>query len=99
MREGMGWLMDLCPPPEELTLGDWCKPFGILPSQVHDMEDWRFLAAYSSLKTLVGSYRNWKNMMQILAENPHAGVSMPMDTIQWMLGLMEEAKKEYGKED
>lgn len=96
MTEGMGWLIDLCPPPEVLTLGNWCKPFGILPTQVHDIEDWRFLAAYSSLDNLIASYRNWKNMMKTLEADPYAKVSMPMNTIQWMIGLIKEAEKEYG---
>lgn len=92
MIEGMGWLMDLCPQPEELTLGAWCKEFGILPSQVKDPADWEFLASYASLRNLSRNWDAWHNMVA----NPDARISMSQDLIQYMLSLMEEARERYG---
>lgn len=92
MVEGMGWLMDLCPQPEELTLGNWCKEFGVLPSQVKHREDWQFLAGYARLKNLSDNWDTWHRMVA----NPEAKISMPQDLIQSMLALMEEARERYG---
>jgi hypothetical protein len=96
MVEGMGWLMGLCSQPEQLTLGNWCKEFGVLPSQVKERSDWEFLAEYANLKNLSRNWDAWHGMMKTLARDPKADVSMPMDLIQSMLTLMDEAKERYG---
>jgi len=92
MVEGIGWLMDLCPQPEVLTLAGWCKEFGVLPSQVKNTEDWQLLADYASLTNLSRNWDAWHRMV----EKPELGISLPQDLIQYMLGLMDEARERYG---
>lgn len=96
MVQGMGALMDLCPPPDAKVLGDICKPFGVLPSQVTDPEDLRFLYLYSRHEALVSWYKGWQDMAAILARDPTAQVAMPMELIQHMIELIQEAKDRYG---
>jgi len=96
MVQGMGSLMDLCPAPDIEILGDLCETFGKLPSDIKDMEDWGFLWKYSRIKALKSWYEAWRQMMKTLERNPEAKVSMPMDIIQYMLRLMEEARERYG---
>jgi hypothetical protein len=92
MIEGMGWLMDLCPQPEVVTLGNWLKPFGILPSQVKDPTDWEFLANYASLTALSRNLDAWNAKVK----NPRLEISMSQDLVQYMLALREEARERYG---
>lgn len=91
MVQGIGWLMDLCPAPESWSLGDMLEPFGLLPSQVASSEDWRFLVEYAAKKRLV----SWWDMWHRMVANPDAGISMPTDVIQYMLGLIKDAKEEW----
>jgi hypothetical protein len=92
MREGMGWLMDLCPPPEMWALAEALEPWGVLPSMVTDEEDWRFIAANVSRKNLIASWDRWHQMVA----RPELRITMDTRLIQFMLKLMEEAKEEYG---
>lgn len=94
MIEGMGWLLGLCPPPEELVLADLCKPFGILPSQVQTQDDWKFLAANSSLRNLEANYAKWN---QVVGQEEGGTLSMDQDLIQYMLDLVSKAKERYGR--
>lgn len=84
MIAGMGALLDLCPQPEELTLGDLTLPYGILPSQIKDQDDWEFLIRYQNLKNLGEAFQLWKSTQ---------GASMDMKLIQYMLTLIEEVEK------
>ena len=90
MVAGMGWLLGLCPPPEEIVLAELCKPFGILPSQVKAQDDWEFLVAYGALRNLQANYQAWDQGVQ------NQNLKMDTDLIQWMLELMQQAKETYG---
>ena len=92
MVQGMGSLMDLCPAPDIEILGDLCEKFGKLPSDIKDTDDWAFLWKYSRIKALKSWYEAWNRMVA----QPELKISMPMDLIQYMRGLMEEAKERYG---
>ena len=98
MIAGMGWLLDLCPPPEALTLAGLCEPFHILPSQVKDQDDWEFLAEVSALRNLQANYQAWDQMVAYDPEVEGTGprTSIDQDLIQWMLDLMQQAKETYG---
>ena len=93
MIAGMGWLEGLCPPPETIVLAELCKPFGILPSQVKTQDDWEFIVSYGALRNLQANYQAWNQMVA----DPEGGASMDQDLIQWMLDLLEQAKKTYGR--
>ena len=93
MVAGMGWLLGLCPPPEEIVLGSLCKPFGILPSQIETQDDWEFLASHAALRGLEANYQAWNHMVA----NPESGASMDQELIQGMLELVQQAKETYGR--
>jgi len=91
MVAGMGYLRGLCPQPEELTLGDLLLPFGLLPSQVRNQDDWEFLINYDRLRKLQEAYELWNRMIA----NPDLKISMPTDLIQYMLALIKEAEQKW----
>ena len=89
MVAGMGWLLNLCPPPEALTLAGLCEPFHILPSQVKTQDDWEFLAEVGALRNLQANYQAWEQGVQ------NQNLKMDQELIQWMLELMQEAKDKW----
>ena len=91
MIAGMGWLLNLCPQPQELMLGNLCKQYGVLPSQVKSLDDWQHMADYVALNNLRSNYEAWHQMVQ----NPE--MSMPQELVQSMLELMEKAREKYGR--
>ena len=91
MIEGMGWLLDLCPQPQELVLANLCREYGVLPSQVKTLDDWQQITDYVALNNLRRNYEAWHQMVQ----TPE--MSMPQDLIEYMLDLMEKAREKYGR--
>ena len=95
MIAGMGWLLDLCPPPEEIVLEELLKPYGTLPSQVAQ-DDWEYLVSARALRNLQANYQAWN---QMVTYDPEAGVGggppIDQDLIQYMLELMQEAKDKW----
>lgn len=93
MLQGMGSFLNLCPAPDAKVLGDICKPFGVLPSQVTKAEDWSFLYQYSRYEALASWWEAWNTMVK----KPDLGISMPSDLIDYMIELHKEAQKRYGR--
>ena len=91
MIAGMGALMDLCPQPEQWTILDWCEPFGILPSQV-SAEDWQWLKTRADKEWLRGWFAQWHQVAKGKA-------TMPMDIVQYLLKLSDEAEEIWQTSD
>ena len=88
MVAGMGSLMGLCPPPDDWIIGSLLEDFHVLPSQL-EPTDWAFLANYRGMKWLKGWYQVWGRVA--------AGEgSMPMDVVQYLVKLSNEAEETYG---
>jgi hypothetical protein len=91
MVAGMGALLGLCPPPEEWTITDWCQPFGVLPSQLKP-EDWRMLKIHATKEWLRSWYQIWHNVAS-------GQGNMPMEVVQYLLALSDEAEKKWQTND
>jgi len=92
MIAGMGSLMGLCPQPEEWTIVDWCKPFGILPTRL-EAEDWKYLQVNAQKEWLTSWYQRWNEVAG------GKGGSMPQDVVQYLLKLSDEAEEKWRTSD
>ena len=91
MIAGMGSLMGLCPQPEEWIIDSWCEPFDILPSRLQP-EDWKWLKIRADRVWLRGAYQAWHQVAK-------GQGSMPMDVVQYLLALSDEAEERWPTSD
>lgn len=91
MVAGMGWLMDLCPQPDDFAIVEMCAQFGVLPSRLTS-EDWRWLGIHSARRWLVASYQQWNQVAS-------GEGSMSQDVVNHLIGLYEEAQQRWRTSD
>ena len=76
--------MGLGPPPEELKLIDWGRPYGLLPSRFTS-EDYRWLALAERLEEVRRLNELW--------QNPQTAIRLSRNAVEYIMNLRKEAKQ------